>query len=45
MSTDRWGPFWQSSWLSNKFDKSNPYMKFGGNQVINDYGRLSAKAN
>ena len=26
---------------NRKFDKSNPYMKFGGNRVINDYGRLS----
>ena len=29
---------------NREFDKSNPYIKFGGNKVINHYGRLSTKA-
>ena len=32
-------------WQKREFDKSNPFMKFGGNRVINDHGRLSTKAN
>ena len=31
--------------LGREFDKSNQYMKFGSNQVINDYGRVSTSAN
>ena len=31
--------------LGREFDKSNPYMKFGSNWVINDESRLSTSAN
>ena len=27
--------------LGQEFDKSNPYMKFRSNGVINDYGRVT----
>ena len=43
---DTWWPFLRSSWFLDKahirtcrereFDKSNPFMEFGSNRVIND---------
>ena len=44
VQTDRWWLYLWLSWLSDKahirnwgeFDKSNPYMKFGSNRVLND---------
>ena len=54
MQIDRWWQFFGGHLgyrtksifkLGQKFDKSNPYMKFGSNQVINDYGRVSTSAN
>ena len=53
VQTDRWRPFdghlgyWTKPILKlgRTFDKSNLYMKFGSNWVINDYGRVSTSAN